>query len=99
MQQVLSWKLLKLGLSHANIMFDQRNAFGSMKWGTLDKALTKLLKEEDMHFGEQRVYWASTLIETRDGEVELRPGQGAFMGDGLVVRFFAQHVQEPVASW
>ncbi len=52
-----------------------------------------------MRFGEQRVYWASTLIETRDGEVYLRPGQGTFMGDWLVVRFFAQHFQEPVADW
>ncbi len=84
-QSILTWKLLKLGHTHANVMFDQRSALGSMEWGTLDKALFGLLNMEDADFCKQRVCWSSTVVDARVGELHLRPGQGAFMGDGLVV--------------
>ncbi len=50
-QRILSWRLLKLGYMHANVTFDQRNSFGSMDWGTLDKAVGGLLNKKDVDLG------------------------------------------------
>ncbi len=38
---------MKMGISHANVLLDQRNAFGSLEWQTLDKALERLMKNND----------------------------------------------------
>ena len=98
-QHICSWKLTKLNITHANVMFDQRSAFGSMDWATLDKPLEQMLHKHDVDFGRQRIFWSATTIEPCDGEIHFRPGQGAFMGDGLAVRLFAHHFKEPVTRW
>eukprot|EP00974_Lingulodinium_polyedra_P030774 2962784-Lingulodinium_polyedra.AAC.1 len=80
-------------------MYDQRNAFGSCEWDTMPEVVAKIMKEEDQCFGEQRYQWAATLLQGCNGELLMRPGQGAFAGDAFVVKAFAHHVAAPVARW
>ena len=86
-------------ISHVTVLYDQANRFGSLKCDTLDTSIGHILRPEDRHYGYQTVQSSSTLVKARYGEMQFRPGHGAFMCDAFVFSAFANHTRTTFGNW
>ena len=86
-RQVTTCQLERLGLESLTAFHDLTNAFGSVKWEAMDKAVAALLGPNAL-IGQQRYRLATTTIPGRDGEISLKTGGGGLMGDPLMVALF-----------
>ena len=74
---------------------DMANAFGSTAWEVLETCTTQLFDEEDYDLVSQRFEWACIQIPACDGDLVVRPGCGAMMGDQYAVQSFLCAYESP----
>ena len=87
MIQVTTWRLGRTGLESLMAFHDLTNAFGSVKWEAMDRAVASLLGPNPL-IGKQRYRLAITTIPGRDGDITLKIGEGGLMRDPLMVALF-----------
>ena len=61
-RQVTTWRLERLGLKSLTAFHDLTNAFGSVKWEALDRAVASLLRPDAL-VGQQRYMLATTTTQ------------------------------------
>eukprot|EP00974_Lingulodinium_polyedra_P038894 3726419-Lingulodinium_polyedra.AAC.1 len=66
-QQNVLWRARRRGFSCVLDNEDMSNAFGSTAWGSLSASLERIVKEEDLHFAEQRFRRAVIRLPAADG--------------------------------
>ena len=67
-RQVTTWRLERLGLKSLTAFHDLTNAFGSVKWEALDRAVASLLRPDAL-VGQQRYMLATTTTPGRDSRL------------------------------
>ena len=78
-RQVTTWRLERIGLKSLTAFHDLTNAFGSVKWEAMDRAVASLFGLNAL-IGQQRYRLATTTIPGRDGDITLKIGEGGLMG-------------------
>ena len=83
-RQVTTWRLERIWLKSLTAFHDMTNAFGSVEWKAMDRAVASLLGPNAL-IGQQRYRLATTTIPGRDGDITLKTGEGWLMVDPLMV--------------
>ena len=92
----------RLGASHTSHileLMDLSNAFGSLDYAQMDKALPSFIAPEDIDVAQTRFRDVFVRIDAPDGTLHVRPGCGGLQGDVFMVFLWLSAFAPVVASW